>query len=400
MKVLWVNPWFGNYRLPVYEEMNRLLGGNFHLIAGTVEMDKSLLERLPRALGKNCHVMWSHRVLVLGKNKSNMANATIRVPYVRGLYRTIRRVRPDLVIADGFFQWTPITLLYCLTHRVPLVIDYERTEHVERHSPRWRTLYRRLVDRFVAGYVINGSLTRRYLTHVLRVAGNKPMVEGAMAADAYGLEQRAAAVPTDEAKALRRSLCPDEGRLYLFVGQMVKRKGVNELLTAWGEHSRRYPADRLVMIGTGVLERAVEQVASYVPSVLPQGAVPYARMHLYYRVADVFVMPTLEDNWSLVVPEAMACGLPVLCSIYNGCYPELIKEGVNGFTFDPLNHAQTVQALERIRTCDLQAMGRASREIQRDFTPDKAARRIVECCQKVMEKRKPQKTKRQEENNK
>lgn len=55
------------------------------------------------------------------------------------------------------------------------------------------------------------------------------------------------------------------------------------------------------------------------------GKIPYQEVYKYYGIADVFVLPTLEDNWSLVVPEAMSCGLPVATSIYNGCHPELVK---------------------------------------------------------------------------
>ena len=70
-------------------------------------------------------------------------------------------------------------------------------------------------------------------------------------------------------------------------------------------------------------------------NVLFTGAIPYEDTALYYSLADIFVMPSLEDKWSLVVPEAMSLGLPILCSIYNGCWPELVREGENGWVFDP-----------------------------------------------------------------
>jgi glycosyltransferase involved in cell wall biosynthesis len=53
-----------------------------------------------------------------------------------------------------------------------------------------------------------------------------------------------------------------------------------------------------------------------------------------YRAADVFVLPTLEDVWGLVVNEAMWAGAHVLCSKYAGCAPELLPESN---IFDPMS---------------------------------------------------------------
>jgi glycosyltransferase involved in cell wall biosynthesis len=79
-------------------------------------------------------------------------------------------------------------------------------------------------------------------------------------------------------------------------------------------------------------------------------------------------MPTLEDNWSLVVPEAMACGKPVLCSTLNGCWPELVKDDVNGWTFDPTDAGQLAGLFGRCASAAprLPVMGVASRNIVAD----------------------------------
>ena len=95
---------------------------------------------------------------------------------------------------------------------------------------------------------------------------------------------------------------------------------------------------------------------------------------------------TLEDNWSLVVPEAMSCGLPVACSCYNGCHPELIKEGVNGTVFDPLKQDSIVSALAYFHQVDLKMMGEKSREIEWEYSPDKCAERAYRGILKSLEK--------------
>ena len=90
-------------------------------------------------------------------------------------------------------------------------------------------------------------------------------------------------------------------------------------------------------------------------------------------MSDVFVIPTLEDNWSLVVPEAMACGLPIACSIYNGCHPELVKKDENGITFDPLKKESIIETLAYFHTQDLEKMGKKSFEIEKEYNPHNVA---------------------------
>ena len=112
------------------------------------------------------------------------------------------------------------------------------------------------------------------------------------------------------------------------------------------------------------------------------GEVSYDKINLYYALADVFFMPTLEDNWCLVLPEAMACGLPVACSIYNGGTSELIENGKNGYAFDPKNENDILEKLSLFHAADLSAMGKQSILIESRFTPAIAGANIYKACLK------------------
>jgi len=71
----------------------------------------------------------------------------------------------------------------------PLLIAYERTEHTERDCPRWRTIYRMFISKFVDGFIANGVLTKRYLVNELGVNERK-VTTGGMAADTEGLSKK------------------------------------------------------------------------------------------------------------------------------------------------------------------------------------------------------------------
>lgn len=103
-------------------------------------------------------------------------------------------------------------------------------------------------------------------------------------------------------------------------------------------------------------------------------------VYKYYAIADVFILPTLEDNWSLVVPEAMSCGLPVATSIYNGCAPELVKKDINGIVFDPLSQESLINAFDYFHHQDLTQMGKKSKELEIPFNTENCAKRF---CQTI-----------------
>lgn len=385
MKLLWVTPWFGNYRVPVYEELNRLCGGNFHLICSKEETRELVREKLVKSLGENVTILEGQKETTFGDFSSDMANTALIIKKQPGLYKAIKEQNADVIITEGFGGWAPSGIKYAFLHRKKLCIFYERTKYVERNAPFWRRLYRRIIGTPVDCFLVNGTLTEEYLNDNLHFKST-PKVKGCMCADSFGLAKSVASFTQAERNMLKRDLNLKDGKTFLFVGQMVERKGIKELLSAWRKHIARYPNDNLIAIGTGILLESLRQQNSDLDSVHILGGVSYDMVYKYYAICDIFIMPTLEDNWCLVVPEAMACGKPVACSIYNGgCY-ELVKDGVDGYNFDPLKEESILDVLEKFQTVDLLKMGEKAREIESGFTPDKAAKRIYDACVKVYNK--------------
>lgn len=385
-KLLWVNPSFLDYRIPLYGELNKLCGGNFHLIYSIQRIPERCNKNIIRVLGENAHGLEREKQFVMGK-ASDFSNTHVSIPYPSGLYKTIKSVKPDLIIAEGFFQFTPWALWHSVVHRIPLMIAYERTAHTERNCPLWRKLYRKFVGMFVDGYIANGILTKEYLISM----GVKPecIFTGGMCADSEGLATQVANLTTERLKGLRRDIFGEEpcGVSYVLVGRMIPLKGVFHLLEGFLKHLRNHPQDHIVLVGDGPDLPKLKEKYGNNPAIIFVGAIDYSQIHKYYAACDVFVISTLEDNWSLVVPEAMACGLPIACSIYNGCHPELVHKDENGITFDPLNPDSIVEALDYFHHVDIKAMGQRSREIEHDFNPEKTAENIMGAVKSVFQRR-------------
>jgi glycosyltransferase involved in cell wall biosynthesis len=134
----------------------------------------------------------------------------------------------------------------------------------------------------------------------------------------------------------------------------------------------------LVIAGDGEerveIERTIREcgVSDHVHLV---GAKGYYDLPAYYANAGAFIHASTTEQWGLVVNEAMASGLPVLVSNRCGCATDLVKEGVNGWTFDPTNEEQMADLMLRISSDEEQRkeMGRKSREIIAEWGPARFA---------------------------
>ena len=385
MKILWVNPSFLDYRIPLYGELNKLCKGDFHIIYSVLRIPERCNTNVKRVLGDNAHGLEHEKQFVIGK-PTDFSNSHISIPYPSGLYKKIKALKPDFIVAEGFFQFTPWAVWYSFVHRIPLMIAYERTAHTERNCPLWRRMYRKFVGLFVNGYIANGTLTKEYL--ISQGVKDEKIFTGGMCADSEGLSQQVSSISDKDLRTLRKELLGYSfcGLSFVAVGQMIPRKGINYLIEGFIEHSKKHPEDCLVLVGDGPdLPMLKEKYGSNL-SIKFIGGIDYSQIYKYYAACDVFVIATLEDNWSLVVPEAMACGLPVACSIYNGCHPELVRKDENGITFDPLDRQSIIEALDYFHHVDIKKMGNRSKEIEHGFNPENTAKNVIHAVNALVNK--------------
>lgn len=380
MKILWLSSWFGDYRVPVYDNLNRLSDGAFWIVCSEMETSELVRRKLREKLGDHAIIMPQQKIIRLGNADSDFANSSLALHWQQGLYSTIRNVKPDVIIVEGFGRWAPAGIIYSILHRKRLLMFYERTAWTERKAGWWRTLYRRLAGKAVDCFLSNGAFSEQYLRENLGFS-SAPIIRGCMSADSFYLHYDVEAELEARHKADREAECRNgKGIRFLYVGRIVEPKGIRQLLEAWEIHHRSYPDDTLTLAGEGILLNEMRERYGDDKGIIMAGYVSYDRIYSYYKECDVVVQPTLEDNWSLVIPEAMSCGRAVMCSIYNGGYPELVKDSVNGYSFDPLDKEDFVNAFAKFHSANLLKMGRQGMMIEKNFSPEKAALRIYKAC--------------------
>ena len=397
MKVLYANPIFLNYRIPFYKELNHLFNGNFFILYSKKRYlgrpnYEPLLKIIPEQLGNNA-ISYDKEITYypntnsfhfIQKDKINTKLPFV-ITYPNRLFKTIKRYNPDVLISEGFSQWTPYLCIYALLHKIPLFIGYERTCYTKRKDNWIKKLQRKIINKFIAGYIANGSETKKYL-ETLGISPNKIFI-GGMSADSEGLHQTINKISlTDKIRLKERFNPTGKGLIYLFSGYFITRKGIDHLLASWMQHIKYYNDDNLILIGDGPLYNNLYKEYSNEESIHFEGRIPYDQTGKYYAISDVFIMPTIEDNWSLVIPEAMSCGLPVATSIYNGCHTDLIEEGINGITFDSFNHETIINALEYFHHVDLKKMGKQSILIEKKFNVTNSAMRTYQAIKQISHK--------------
>ena len=126
--------------------------------------------------------------------------------------------------------------------------------------------------------------------------------------------------------------------IFLFAGKFIDKKNPLLLIDAFVELKKQREDVRLLMVGNGILEEKIKQSINHLPLSIASSItlLPFQDQHqikLLYRVANVFVLPSVSETWGLSVNEALASGTPVIVSDKCGSSKDLVKNEVNGLVF-------------------------------------------------------------------
>jgi 1,2-diacylglycerol 3-alpha-glucosyltransferase len=298
----------------------------------------------------------------------------LRVSSARELGRTLGKVRPDVVVCAGYSDAEiHRAAAWALRGGVPLVTCSDSNYNDEPRTWAKEALKRYLLSAFDAALVA-GTRSHDYL-ETLGVGVDCRFWPWDVVDNAH-FESGADAARRAPGEASARLNLPEH--YFLCVARFVPKKNLGGLVRAYARYvaSAGESAWSLVLSGNGPLEdelRAQVAAAGLGSRVCFPGFLQYADLPACYGLAGALILPSESDQWGLVVNEAMAAGLPVLVSSHCGCAPDLVRDGENGFTFEPGEAAVLSGLLGRIagmRPEGRSAMGARSREIVSGFTPE------------------------------
>ena len=157
-------------------------------------------------------------------------------------------------------------------------------------------------------------------------------------------------------------------QIFLFVGRLSFEKRIKEFVEIWDELMRKeniFQKAKLIIVGSGPQEQDIREAAKAFElsdSLVLAGA--QDDLLPYYHAADVFILPSFSEGLSNSMLEAMSCGLAIMASGVGGA-KEAVKEGINGFLFDPFDKQKIKFYINKFLDDDKLAlrMGEKSREI-------------------------------------
>jgi len=236
-----------------------------------------------------------------------------------------------------------------------------------------RGLRRRLLAR--ADAVVGMGVQAREVLASLGVPHAR-IFDAPNAHDAAGYERALASIEPLAARHALRGAARARERIALVAGRLVPVKGILPLLSAWARVPDEIRAGwTLLFVGDGPLQPAVRDAARARPGEIAHLPALSAReMPAVHAAADLHVFASLGDTWGLVVNEALACGVPVLCSRLAGCADDLIESGRNGWLFDPTDAQGFVKTLHEALSCsELERMSVSAFDTGKRFGPGRMA---------------------------
>lgn len=156
---------------------------------------------------------------------------------------------------------------------------------------------------------------------------------------------------------------------FLYVGRYVEVKGIDLLVAAYREYRKRSESPwKLICIGTGKMQSALENQ----DGISDIGFIQPSELPGHMKAASCFILPSVQEPWGVVLHEAGASGLPLICSDAVGAAVHLLQDGYNGLLFQSGNIGHLVECMTRLSDLSeesLGKMGERSFELSRQFTP-------------------------------
>lgn len=141
----------------------------------------------------------------------------------------------------------------------------------------------------------------------------------------------------------------------MYVGRLVKRKGVDYLIKAFAKLKNEINDVVLIIIGRGECRDELELLAKNLnieDSVYFMGYVEDELLPAYYLLCNICVVPSITygmaDPWVLVVNEAMYFGKPVIATDAVGAAFDMVKDGENGFMVPEKDSEALYEAMKKI----------------------------------------------------
>jgi glycosyltransferase involved in cell wall biosynthesis len=342
------------YRHPLFEELSKSL--DLVVYYCSVMHSSRKWDLWPRDYG------YKYKVLPRIPFKTRLGDLSLNPSIVR----EIAGHKPQVIVFGGYVDPT-MWLVYaiCRILQIPMVYWVESTREptsfLGKVSRKIRTFFIEKAD----AIIVPGDLSRRYILSI-GVSKSKVFVAPNAIDNELFIDSSVKHHTLDESARDEYGL---EGKVVILcIAQLVKRKGIEYLLQSYRRLEQEIDNVALIIVGSGPLEASLVHFADYLRlkefRILPS-SMSFEKLTRLYSIADIFVLPTLEDIWGFVINEAMASGLPIVATQASQAAQEMVQHSENGYLVKKADSERLYEALkDLVNSPDgRNRMGAKSREI-------------------------------------
>lgn len=216
-----------------------------------------------------------------------------------------------------------------------------------------------------SGFLYIGTRNKEYYEYI-GVPGSKLFL-APFTVDNDFFIQKIKQANTDKLGLLKKYGLDNHSLNILYASKLMKRKNPIDLLKSFEIIKKKFENVNLIFVGTGEEEENLKNYVgkNRIADVYFLGFLNQSELPEVFALSDVFVLPSINEPWGLVINEAMCAGLPIIVSDVVGAVPDLLREGINGYSFEAGNIEQLAEKLYLILSDDNLriSMGEKSREI-------------------------------------
>lgn len=254
------------------------------------------------------------------KLKGNIDDRYVHIP--GNMSKLLNQINPDVVIAMEYNPAAIQSLVWCKVKKKKFIHLTDGTLVNEQNLNIVQKLSRKIICRNADSFIASSTKAKEKL-----ISYGVP---------AENIFISLLTVNLEDYKRLNRE--PEQGRI-LYVGSFVKRKGLDLLIESLKYVTKPFEL-RIVGGGTEEDKKALEALIiknNLESKVCWCGYKSGQNLYDEYSKAEIFVLPTREDCFGLVLLEAFASKIPIVSSKYaDGCY-DIVIDGENGYIADPFD---------------------------------------------------------------
>jgi glycosyltransferase involved in cell wall biosynthesis len=293
----------------------------------------------------NKSIINSKKKITLFNDKSiiEQSNNDVRLK----VFQCLSNLNPDIVLISGWDALCSLyAMLWCVKNSKPMIILSESQEFDFK-----RLFIKEIVKsnllKLIDSAFVGGGNQKKYL---MKLGFNsKAIFKGCDIIDNKYFLENANFIKSKENYYRAKLGLP---KYYFFVScRLIKKKNLMFLIDTYSKFVVKNKNWHLVIAGDGILLKELKELTIKLKignMITFLGYVQYNEIPYYYSLSSCFILPSVREQWGLVVNEALACGIPVIVSNRCGSAFELVENNKVGYTFDPYDQSDLLDKMNKI----------------------------------------------------